>query len=42
MHTSEFADEHPTIEVALQTKKGNIVVEIPIKEANDHQCSATI
>ena len=41
-HTFEFADENPTIETALQMKKRNIVAEIPIREANSHQCSATI
>ena len=41
-HTVEFADEHPIIDAALQTKKGTIVEEISNKEANSHQCSATI
>ena len=41
-HTFEFVDEQPTIDVALHTVKGNIVAEIPIKEANSHQCRATI
>ena len=41
-HTFEFANENPTIDVALQTVKEKIFAEIPIKEANSHQCRATI
>ena len=42
MHTFEFVDEKPTVDVALQTIKENIFVEIPVEEENSHQCSATI
>ena len=42
VHTFEFVDEHPTIKAALQTVKGKIVDEIPLKEANSDQCNATI
>ena len=41
VHTVEFADKHPTIDVALQTVKEKIVAEIPLKDANSHQCGAT-
>ena len=41
-HTFEFADEHPTVDVALQVIKEMIFAEIPVDEANSHQCSATI
>ena len=41
-HTVEFADEHPTVDVALKTKKGSIVKETPNKEANSHPYNATI
>ena len=41
-HTFEFADEQPTVDVVLQTIKENIFVEIPVEEANAHQCSVTI
>ena len=40
--TFEFPDENPTIDVVLQTIKENIFAEIPIEEANSHQCNATI
>ena len=42
MHTFEFADEQPIVDVALQMIKENIFVEIPIEEENSHQCSTTI
>ena len=41
-HTFEFADEHPIVDVALQMIKDKIFVEIPVEEANSHQCNATI
>ena len=40
--TFEFADEQPTVDVALQTINEKIFVEIPVEEANSHKCSATI
>ena len=42
LHTFEFADEHPTIDVALQGVKEKIFAKILVKEANSHQCNATI
>ena len=42
MHTFEFTDEQPTVDVALQVIKKKIFVEIPIEESNSHQCSMTI
>ena len=42
MHTFEFVDEKPIVDVVLQTIKENIFAEIPIQEANSHQCSVTI
>ena len=42
VHTFEFGDEHPTIDAALQMVNDKIVSEIPIKEANSHQCSTNI
>ena len=41
-HTFKFVDEHPTVDVVLQTIKEKIFTKIPIEEANSHQCSATI
>ena len=41
-HTFEFADEHPIVDLALQNIKDKIFTEIPVEEANSHQCSATI
>ena len=35
-HTFEFTDEHPTVDVALQTIKEKIFAEIPVEEANSH------
>ena len=32
VHTFEFVDEQPTVDVALQMIKENIFVEIPIEE----------
>ena len=40
--TFEFVDEKPTVDAVLQTIKEKIFTEIPVKEANSHQCSATI
>ena len=42
VHTFEFAAEKPTVGVVLQTIKEKIFTEIPIEEANSHQCSVTI
>ena len=42
MHTFEFTDENPTVDVVLQTIKEKIFVEIPVEAANAHQCSAMI
>ena len=42
MHTFEFVDEKPTVDVALQTINENIFAEIPVEEANYHQCIMTI
>ena len=42
MHTFEFVNEQPTIDVALHMIKEKIFVKIPIEEENSHQCSATI
>ena len=42
MHTFAFVNEKPIVDVALQTIKEKIFVEILVKEANSHQCSATI
>ena len=42
VHTFEFDDEKPTVDVALQMIKKKIFTEIPVEEANSHQCSATI
>ena len=42
VHTFEFVDEHPTVDAALQAIKEKIFVEIPVDEANSHQCSVTI
>ena len=41
-HTFEFNDEQLTVDVALHTIKGKILVEIPVEVVNSHQCSATI
>ena len=41
-HTFEFGDEHHTVDAALQVIKEERLAEIPIDEANSHQCSATI
>ena len=35
-HTFEFADEHPTIDAALQVIKEKILAKIPVNEANSH------
>ena len=40
--TFEFVDEQSTVDVALQTIKEKIFIEIPVEEANSHQCSVTI
>ena len=42
MHTLKFSDEKPTVDVALQMIKEKIFSEIPVEEANAHQCSVTI
>ena len=42
VHTVEFADEHPIVDAALQTKKGSIVKETPNKEDDSHQYNTTI
>ena len=42
VHTFEFVDEQPTVDAMLQMIKDKIFVEIPMEEANSHQCSATI
>ena len=42
MHTFEFTDEQPTLDVVLQMIKENIFVEIHVEEENYHQCSTTI
>ena len=40
--TFKFADEQPTVDATLRTIKEKIFAEIPVEEANSHQCSATI
>ena len=40
--TFDFADEQPTVDAALQTIKEKIFVEIPVEEANAHQCNVAI
>ena len=40
--TFEFVEEEPTVDVVLQTIKEKIFAEIPVEEANAHQCSVTI
>ena len=42
MHTFKFSDEHPIVDVALQTIKEKIFVDIPNEEAIFHQCGTTI
>ena len=42
VHTFEFVDEKPIVDATLQKIKETIFAEIPIEEANSHQCSATI
>ena len=41
-HPFEFVDEHPIIDVVLQAVKERIVTENLVKDANYHQCNATI
>ena len=41
-HTFEFVDEKPTVDAALQVIKEKIFAQVPVKEENSHQCSATI
>ena len=41
VHIVVFVDKHPTIDAPFQKKKGILVEEIPNKEANSHQSSAT-
>ena len=36
VHTFEFADEHPTVDVVLLAIKEKIIVEIPVKEDKSH------
>ena len=42
MHTFEFVDEKPTVDIKLQVIKEKIFSQVPIKEGNSHQCSVTI
>ena len=41
-HTSEFSNDHPIIDVALQVMKEKIFEEILVVVTNFHQCSTTI
>ena len=40
--TFEFTSEHPTIDVALQIMKENILEEILLVATNYHQCSMQV
>ena len=42
VHTFEFVDENPTVDVALHVIKEKIFSKIPVNKANSHQCNATI
>ena len=42
MHTFKFIDEQPTVDDVLQTIKEKIFDEIPVEEANAHQCNVNI
>ena len=42
MHTFEFVDEQPIVDVALQILKAQIFAQVPVVEENSHQSSATI
>ena len=41
-HTFSFADEQPTVDVALQTIKEKIFVEIPVEVTCSHWFGTTI